>query len=151
MRINQRSFWNKVYWVLSRCCRHLFFFCFLYSVSLLRLFFHLFCCLNSQNNHNGFKLKELIIENGIVAKALKYLEKQTPQKPFRYAWLLLPFINLFIARKGEVRKPTAVPHGNYFIFFLDSPHAYAAKAFLVCCSHNRAVHFGANIPITCRL
>ena len=36
-----------------------------------------------QNNHNGFKLKELIIENGIVAKALKYLEKQTPQKPFR--------------------------------------------------------------------
>ena len=37
-----------------------------------------------QNNHNGFKLKDMIIENGIVAKAMTYLEQQTPQKPFRY-------------------------------------------------------------------
>ena len=26
----------------------------------------------------------MIIENGIVAKAITYLEKQTPQKPLRY-------------------------------------------------------------------
>ena len=29
-------------------------------------------------------LKDMIIENGIVAKAMTYLEQQTPQKPFRY-------------------------------------------------------------------
>ncbi|XP_068695175.1 E3 ubiquitin-protein ligase UBR4-like isoform X2 [Montipora foliosa] len=54
------------------------------------LFFDCFCSIASkiENNHNGFKLKELIIENGIVAKALKYLEKQTPQKPFSKANLL---------------------------------------------------------------
>lgn len=29
----------------------------------------------------------MIIENGVVAKALTYLENQTPQKPFRYRML----------------------------------------------------------------
>lgn len=32
----------------------------------------------------------MIIENGIVAKAITYLEKQTPQKPFRYKSASIP-------------------------------------------------------------
>lgn len=59
---------------------------FIFTQFLKLVYFHKWCKIIlffKQNNHNGFKLKELIIENGIVAKALKYLEKQTPQKPFR--------------------------------------------------------------------
>ncbi|XP_031553032.1 E3 ubiquitin-protein ligase UBR4-like isoform X2 [Actinia tenebrosa] len=51
------------------------------------LFIDCFCKIANgiENNSSGARLKEMILENGIVNKAIKYLETYTPSKPFSKA------------------------------------------------------------------
>ncbi|EDO43429.1 predicted protein [Nematostella vectensis] len=51
------------------------------------LFIDCFCNIAGgiENNHSGLRLKEMIITNSIVEKAIKYLHTYTPQKPISKA------------------------------------------------------------------